>query len=151
MMAAWVEAVQQNPVAVNCPAAAAPDPFWDRAVLALLPAIPAFLVAWLAFRWQSRKEQQQWERNQGAARDQWLRDQKRAEWRELLEIVNSCETNVGNCKRAIAGEKASHLSSRFQKLSVERRKVRQRLGDRLFIHDRLATLRDEWTHGERDL
>jgi hypothetical protein len=75
-----LDAVEQAPVIVQYQQSA-PQPEWKWWIGALAPWIgPLFsgavsiYVAWRVFRWQGEKD-----------RRQWLLDQKKAEWRELLK------------------------------------------------------------------
>jgi threonine/homoserine/homoserine lactone efflux protein len=46
----------------------------------VIPVAGGVLIAWMAFRWNSKKEHQQ-----------WIRDQKKVEWKELLVKVSAIE------------------------------------------------------------
>jgi hypothetical protein len=75
MVAVLVDQVAQAPIVVEC-AQAASDPWWKwplQFALSVVPVAGGVLVAWMAFRWTSSKE-----------RSQWVRDQKKSDWRELL-------------------------------------------------------------------
>jgi hypothetical protein len=77
MMAVFVDQVAQAPVAVNCPASA-PELPWKWIIQSVAPVAGGTLIAVWSFVVNRRSEQRQ-----------WVRDQKKAEWRELLETLNS--------------------------------------------------------------
>jgi len=79
-----VDQLAYAPVMIQC-AQSAPEPEWKWWISALAPWIGPLLsgvvgiyVAWKVFHWQGKKD-----------RGQWIWDQKRVEWRELLSGMNS--------------------------------------------------------------
>jgi hypothetical protein len=85
LLAFWAGAVQQNPVVVQFAQNAAPIqvqvlPEKGLAIATwigpVISGLLSFFVAWMVFSRQSKKE-----------REQWVRDQKKAEWSRLLEIT----------------------------------------------------------------
>jgi hypothetical protein len=85
-IALFVGTVQQAPILVQC-ASTPTDPAWKWWLGALAPWMGPLLsgavsiyVAWRVFRWQGKKD-----------RDQWVRDQKVAEWKSLVELVAEFE------------------------------------------------------------
>src|ERR1700689_3389949 len=85
----FVDQVTQAPVIVQC-AQAAPEQAWKWGLGALAPWVGPILstagsiyVAWRVFRWQGKKD-----------REQWLLDQKKAEWRELLDAIHVNEPHI---------------------------------------------------------
>jgi hypothetical protein len=90
LLAFWIQAAQQNPVVVQFKQNATPmqvqmvsDVGWKWWLSALAPWVGPLLsgvvsiyVAWRVFRWQGEKE-----------REQWLRDQKKNEWSNLLRCI----------------------------------------------------------------
>ena len=84
LFAFWIQAAQQNPVVVNCPASA-PEP-WVKWLLPTIVQTVISLVAigsgvWIAL-WSFKKNWQ-------SEHEQWLRDQKMAEWKELIQHISS--------------------------------------------------------------
>jgi len=84
----------------------------------LLSGVVSIYVAWKLFHWQGEKD-----------RKQWIRDQKKAEWRELLDAARECQFDleIGLTERSILpsiGPK--ELLERLMKIAVI-------LEDRVFI------------------
>jgi hypothetical protein len=80
----FVDQLSQAPVQIQCVQQTAATPEWKWWMSALAPWIGPLLsgvvsiyVAWRVFHWQGEKD-----------RKQWIRDQKMAEWRELLGKAN---------------------------------------------------------------
>ena len=86
LFAFWIQAAQQNPVVVNCPASA-PEPWVKWLLQSVVPVAGGVSIAIWSFVANRKTEQKQWDRNQNAARKQWLRDQKKAEWSALLRGI----------------------------------------------------------------
>jgi len=81
-----VDQVQQMPVVLQC-AQAAPEPGWKwwlkliaEILGPLLSTAGSIYVAWRVFQWQGRKD-----------REQWVRDQKREEWKRLIQLAAEYE------------------------------------------------------------
>jgi hypothetical protein len=82
----FVDQTQQAQCAIQCiPAAQEPWKWWFGALAPwvgpLLSGVVSIYVAWKVFQWQGKKD-----------RDQWIRDQKIAEWRKLLECVSEFDS-----------------------------------------------------------
>lgn len=96
----------------------------------LLSCAASIFVAWWVFRRQSKKEQ-----------EQWLRDQKKAEWRELLSAISACRGSwvlfsvLDKQKPSLVGGiKGSEVFLQ----------VKQMIHDRLFIDEQcMAVVRRE--------
>jgi hypothetical protein len=89
MMAVFVDQMAQAPVVVNC-AQVVPEPQWKWWVSALAPWVGPLLsgmvsiyVAWRVFGWQNKKD-----------RKQWILDQKKAEWKELISEIAKIEVQI---------------------------------------------------------
>jgi hypothetical protein len=87
MVAFFVDQVGQAPVVVQC-VQPAPEPEWKWWLGALAPWVGPLLsgvvsiyIAWRVFHWQGEKD-----------RRQWVLDQKRVEWKGLLQVVGSIRT-----------------------------------------------------------
>ena len=76
MAAFFVDQLVQAPAAVQCAPVASPDPLLARLIFAAIPSIFALGIAWLVVVWNGGREQKQ-----------WIRDQKKAEWSQLLRSV----------------------------------------------------------------
>ena len=118
--ALFVDQLTQAPVVVQC-AQAAPEPEWKwwLGVLApwigpLLSGVVSIYVAWRVFHWQGKKD-----------REQWLRDQKRVEWRELLDKVSAVSKPM-----TLARPKGTILKGQVKEGLVD---LAQCLDDRVFI------------------
>jgi hypothetical protein len=130
-IALFVGTVQQAPILVQC-ASTPTDPAWKWWLGALAPWMGPLLsgavsiyVAWRVFRWQGKKD-----------RDQWVRDQKVAEWKSLVELVAEFEQIMPEGEPGIATvdgvryrvlplcDRISHLVS--QLLFVAPRSIRPR-------------------------
>jgi hypothetical protein len=86
----FVDQVTQAPVQVQCVQQAAPSPEWKWWMSALAPWVGPLLsgvvsiyVAWKVFHWQGEKD-----------RKQWIRDQRRAEWKDLLVKIAEIEHEI---------------------------------------------------------
>jgi hypothetical protein len=85
MAAVFVDQLSQAPVVILC-AQAAPEPLWKsllQIAQIIIPVAGGVLIAWMAFRWNSRKEHAQ-----------WIRDRRRAEWKELLVKIAEIEHEI---------------------------------------------------------
>jgi hypothetical protein len=131
----FVDQLGLAPVVVNC-AQAAPGPDWKWWVSALAPWIGPLLsgvvsiyVAWRVFRWQGEKEQ-----------NSWVRDQKKAEYRELVDILYDAITVVIRERPGLAPPKDTQLlDNAIQKLA-------RVFEDRIFIAKRLreSEANEQW-------
>jgi hypothetical protein len=83
MVAPSVNTVSQAPVVVQCSPNPAQDPVSVRLLLASIPSAFALGIAWMAFQWNRRNES-----------DRWVRDQRKLEWRNLLDSLTSIEEAI---------------------------------------------------------
>jgi len=78
--AIFVDQAQQPQCVFQCAQSASES--WVKWLLptgqTIFPVAGGVLIAWIAFRWNKNKEH-----------EQWVRDQKKAEWRELLCSIAS--------------------------------------------------------------
>jgi hypothetical protein len=75
--------LQQTPqpqCIVKCITSSGQDPLLARLLFDAIPSIFALGIAWMAFHWNRQKES-----------DQWVRDQRKSEWRNLLDSFNSIQ------------------------------------------------------------
>ena len=79
----FVDHATQPQCLVKCVSDAGHDPIWARLLLEAFPSILALGIAALVFYW-----------NGGREHKRWVLDQKRAEWRELLEVINECQLDI---------------------------------------------------------
>ncbi len=91
MVAFFKDQFAQAPVQIQRVSNIGQDPLWARLLFAAIPSVFALGIAWMAVRWNGTKENKQWERNRQAAHEQWIRDQKKAEWDQLLSSVDACQ------------------------------------------------------------
>ena len=75
-----VNDVSAAPIVVQCAPTGGQDPLWSRLLVASIPSILALVVAWMAFRWNSQKDQKR-----------WVLDNKKAEWKEMMEFASAVE------------------------------------------------------------
>jgi hypothetical protein len=83
IIAVLVDTVAQAPVVVQCSPIPAQDAVSVRLALASIPSAFALGIAWMAFQWNRQNE-----------RDRWLRDQRKLEWRNLLDSLTSIEEAI---------------------------------------------------------
>jgi len=120
--AVFIDWVTEAPVVVQC-AQAAPDPLWKWWVQNVLPVAGGTLIAVWSFVQNRKSEQKQWERNQKAGHEEWILDQKKAEWSALLRgvanvfhITNFTPLNGWNGK--IANRVATELEQALEEISI---------------------------------
>ena len=77
-----------------CMVSQAPDPWWKWTFQSVIPVAGGTLIAVWSFVQNRKTEEQQWNRNQHAAHEQWILDQKKAEWRELLKVTSDIENAI---------------------------------------------------------
>jgi hypothetical protein len=125
-VAFFVDQLGTAPVMANC-AQSAPGPDWKWWVSALAPWIGPLLsgmvsiyVAWRVFRWQGEKEH-----------NSWVRDQKKAEYRELVDLLYDAITVVVRERPCLAPPKDPQL------LNNAVQKLARVFEDRFFIVKRL--------------
>jgi hypothetical protein len=135
MVALFVDQVQQAPVVVQC-SQPAPEKWWrplSQFAQTIIPVAGGVWIAWLAFRWTGNKE-----------RSQWVRDQKKLEWRELLDLASDCQVPLHIAStpkdRLEAAEQAVVTDSELRLLKID-----QIFDTRLFINQSvLGPLRSKW-------
>jgi hypothetical protein len=93
----FVNEVSPAPVVVQCTTSAGQDPLWARLLVISIPSILALGIAWMAFRWNSQKDQQR-----------WTLDNKKAEWQNLLKFASAIEQFMPSV--AIGGELISAVN-----------------------------------------
>ena len=133
MIAVFVDQMQQAPVVVQCPSALNPDPIFARFIFAFVPSIFALAIAWLVFVWNGGREQKQ-----------WVRDQKKAEWRGLLDFTSECwialEISSQPKDGFKAGEPAFVTDAKLKLLEID-----QLLDTRIFIDQSvIGPIRAKW-------
>jgi hypothetical protein len=85
LMALMMDATQGAPAIVPC-IPTVPDPLWKsllQIAQIIIPVAGGVLIAWMAFRWNSSKEH-----------ERWILDQKKSEWKELLQSASSIESVI---------------------------------------------------------
>jgi len=126
MAAFFVDQLAPAPVLVNCAqAATGPDWKWWMSALApwigpLLAGVVSLFVAWKLFRWQGEKEH-----------NSWVREQKKAEYRELVDLLYDAITVVVRERPCLAPPKDPQL------LNNAVQKLARVFEDRFFIAKRL--------------
>ena len=134
-VASFVDQLGTAPVMANC-AQAAPGPDWKWWVSALAPWIGPLLsgvvsiyVAWRVFRWQGEKEH-----------SSWVRDQKKAEYRELVDLLYDAITVV------VRERPGLEFPKDIQLLDNAIQKLARVFADRIFIAKRLreSGVNEQW-------
>jgi hypothetical protein len=82
--------LQSTQAAAPCPQLNSDSP-WKWVIQSLVPVAGGTLIAVLSFYQNKRSEQRQFDRNQKAAHEQWIRDQKKIEWQKLIKQVAKIE------------------------------------------------------------
>jgi hypothetical protein len=117
MIAVLVETVAQPPVVVQCSPIPAQDAASVRLVLASIPSAFALGIAWMAFRWNRQNES-----------DRWVRDQRKLEWRNLLDSLTSIEEAIPSafCKQLLdlLGKNSSAPDKYLLSVAAFRRQMR---------------------------
>jgi hypothetical protein len=114
LVALFVDTVQQAPIVVQC-AQAVPEPLWKSLLQIgqiIVPVVGGVLIAWMAFRWNSRKEH-----------ERWILDQKKAEWSSLLRsVANVYQITylVNGWNRKIVDRIVSELEPALKEVSIAR-------------------------------
>jgi len=83
VVAVFVDSLASAPVVVQCSPNPAQDPVSVRLLLASIPSAFALGIAWMAFQWNRQNES-----------DRWARDQRKLEWRNLLDSLTSIEEAI---------------------------------------------------------
>jgi hypothetical protein len=86
MAAVFVDQISQAPTQIVCVQQVAPEQRWKpllELVQSVVPVLGGVWVAWMAFGWTSKKEH-----------GQWIRDQRKAEWRGLLDSLASVQEAI---------------------------------------------------------
>jgi len=79
-VALLVSEVSQAPIVVQCAPSVGQDPLWSRLLVTAIPSILALGIAWMAFHWNSQKDQRR-----------WVLDNRKAEWQKLLVLAAKIE------------------------------------------------------------
>jgi hypothetical protein len=134
MAAVFADQMMQAPTVVQC-APTVPEPWWKwllQFALSVVPVAGGVWIAWMAFHWNSKREH-----------EQWILDQKKLEWRELLDAINECQDSLP--LMAQLGDKSSAVSSTVLNDYQKVRKAQQILYDRLFIdRSTIAPVMSAW-------
>ena len=129
MVAVFVDQAQQTPIVVQC-ARNAREAQWRALVQiaqTIIPVAGGVLIAWMAFQWNSRREH-----------NRWILDQKKLEWRELLDAIKVCEDFLPLTSTALVDMGREEIPAGVKSDAYERtRRVQQLFYDRLFV-DRSA-------------
>src|ERR1035441_7770535 len=117
----FVDQLAQAPVQIQCVSNAGQDPIWVRFLFDAVPSIFALGIAALVFYW-----------NGGREHKRWVLDQKKAEWRELLDVINECQLDI-----LIASTPVNQAPARskddLMAANLKLMKAGQVLDDRVFI------------------
>jgi hypothetical protein len=81
--ALFVDQVSQAPVQIQCVSDTGQDPVWARLLFEAVPSVFALVIAWMAFYWNKNNEH-----------DHWVRDQRKSEWRMLIDSLTSIEEAI---------------------------------------------------------
>lgn len=129
MIAVFADTVAQAPVVVQCSPNPAQDPVSVRLVLASIPSVFALGIAWMAFRWNRRNES-----------DRWVLDQRKLEWRNLLDSLNSIEEAIPSafCKELLELLGKNSLAPDKYLLSVA--VFKRQMGTLLFAADSVKAM-----------
>jgi hypothetical protein len=123
----FVDQLAQAPVQIQCVQQASSESWvkWLlQFALSIIPVAGGVWIAWMAFRWNTKKEHQR-----------WVFDQKKAEWREILDAIKECEDYLLLTDTSINREE---IEAGLKYEALQRtRKVQQLFYDRLFV-DRYA-------------
>jgi hypothetical protein len=98
----------------------------------LLSGIVSIYVAWRVFHWQGEKDRQQ-----------WIRDQKKAEWKDLLEKTAQVD---GVFQRAESPNKCKSMKIIMEELPTARLELRKCWSRCLFIADIIKTGENKETY-----
>jgi len=130
MIASLIQETPQPPCVVKCVANSGQDPLLSRLIFAAIPSIFALGIAWLVFVWNGHKEHKR-----------WILDQKKAEWREILDAIKTCEDFL-----PVTGESWKQVSEEVKLEAYERtRNVQQLFYDRLFVdHSAVERILSRW-------
>ncbi len=123
IIAVLVGASSRTPTQILCVLQTPPDPWWEWLLQFCLSAVPVaggVWVAWMAFRWTKKKEH-----------EQWIRDHKRAEWRELLDAAGDCQTDLWIASSPKGEDDDKQPAITNAKLKLQR--IYLLLDDRVFI------------------
>lgn len=114
IVAFFVDQLTFEPVQIQCVSNAGQDPILVRLLFDAVPSIFALGIAALVFYWNSGREH-----------EQWVRDQKHVEWRELLDKVSAVSKPM-----TLARPKGTILKDQVKEGLVD---LAQCLDDRVFI------------------
>jgi hypothetical protein len=86
----------QPPVVIQC-VQPTPEP-WLKWLLPTIVSLASIVtgvgIAVWSFRKNRESGNEQWVRNQAAGHESWILDQKKAEWKELLQTVSGIESVI---------------------------------------------------------
>lgn len=123
MLAIFMSQSTQTPQQIQYVLQTSPEP-WEKwllptiiqTVISLASIVAGVGIAFWSFRKNRENEEKQWERNQRAAREQWIRDKKKEEWQKLIIQAARIEQHMpsvaigGDLIRAVkGGELEDHL------------------------------------------
>lgn len=136
LVATFVDQMQQGPVVVQC-AQATPEswvksllPTFVQTVVSLASITAGVWIALWSFRASGKREH-----------ERWVLDQKKAEWREILEAIKVCEDYL-----PITGVIQEEIPVGVKKDAYQRtRRVQQLFYDRMFVdHSALSEVLAKW-------
>jgi hypothetical protein len=129
----FVDQLAQVPVQIQCVSNAGQDPIWVRLLFDAVPSIFALGIAALVFYWNGGREHRR-----------WVLDQKRAEWKEVLNAVNASHTDL--LRASVPEEQVDESNRKEYVLAQENILAVDRVfGDRLFIDSAIMeSLKAQW-------
>jgi hypothetical protein len=130
MLRFFVDQATQAPVVVQCSPNNGQDPLWARLLFAAIPSIFALGIAWMAFHWTKQKE-----------RDQWIRDQRKAEWRNLLDALTSIQEALPSAFSQQLLDLLSKNSSAPDKYLLAVAVFKRQMDSLLFVADATQTIK----------
>jgi hypothetical protein len=133
MVAFFVDQLAQAPVQIQCVQQAAPESWvkWLlQFALGIVPVAGGVWIAWMAFRWNTKKEHLR-----------WVLDQKKAEWREILDTVNADKPHITSLSKSQSEEPIEIQFDAAQWVH----NVNEIFMDRLFIDEKIIRpIRSHW-------
>jgi hypothetical protein len=143
MAALFVDQMAQAPVVVHC-AQSAPEPTLEwllptvvLTVISVVSITAGVLIAVWSFRKHRQTEFDLWSRSQQTQQKQWLRDQEKAEWKELLVRVAEIENEI---------PETPNRTSKCEKLETVIAGILPYLRGTIFVYERLVSsgYLEEW-------
>jgi hypothetical protein len=117
----FVDQATQSQCLVKCVSDAGHDSIWARLLFEAVPSILALGIAALVFYW-----------NGGREHKRWVLDQKRAEWRELLDVINECQLDI-LVASAPVNQAPARSRNDLMDANLKLMKAERVLDDRVFI------------------